>query len=789
MLNYIKYPDWSMANDLLERPSGDMSVYREKAAAILSAVKNEGDEAVLRFALQFDGAAPEHLAVTTEEMNAATGLLSPELRAAIRQAYSNIYSFHKSQEEPATVVETMPGVQCWRKSTAIEKVGLYIPGGTAPLFSTVLMLGIPAQIAGCQSVVLCTPPQKNGAVHPAVLFAAQLCGITQIFKIGGVQAVGAMAYGTETVPRVWKIFGPGNPWVTAAKQLVNLDGTAIDMPAGPSEVAVLADTGANPVFVAADLLSQAEHGADSQVLLVSDSETLLQGVIRELPGQLAALPRSEFAAAALTQSRVLLVKNLEEGMQWINAYAPEHLIIATENPERWSEKVVNAGSVFLGHLTPESAGDYASGTNHTLPTSGYARVYAGVSLDSFVKKITFQKITPQGLQKLGPVVVEMAEAEGLKAHAEAVRVRLKNLTQTIENENNTTNVLNNLLRPGIRNLQPYSSARDEKPADGSVAFEVFLDANENSMGSPAGGDYHRYPDTYPHELREELAALKSVQPEQIFIGNGSDEAIDLLIRAVCRPGIDNVIIMPPTYGMYAVQANIHGVEVRKAPLLPDFSPDPAAVEKVSDSRSKLLFICSPNNPTGNVIARDFILKMLDIFPGIVVVDEAYADFSTAPSWVNQTSAFSRLVVLQTLSKAWGMAGLRLGMAYSNPFIINVLNKIKYPYNINMATAALAVQALQQRVLYQKNLDTILTEKDRLAAALQQIAAVEKVFDSDANFLLVRVKNADVVWQFLIGKGIVVRNRSKELHCQNCIRITIGTPEENDRFLSALNKFD
>lgn len=785
MLHYIKYPAWSQAASLLERPSGDLSAYREKAAVILSAVKTEGDAAVKRFAEQFDGGVPDAFGVGSTEMTAAAALLSADLRAAIRQAYSNIYAFHKTQETPVTTVETMPGVTCWRKNTPIERIGLYIPGGTAPLFSTVLMLGIPAQIAGCQTVVLCTPPQKNGAVHPAVLFAAQLCGISLVYKIGGIQAIGAMAYGTKTVPRVWKIFGPGNAWVTAAKQLVNLDGVAIDMPAGPSEVAVIADASANPAFVAADLLSQAEHGADSQVLLVSDCEELLLDVMAALPNQLSNLPRSAYAAAALSQSRVLLVKNLEEGMAWINAYAPEHLIIATQNPEQWSDKVINAGSVFLGHLTPESAGDYASGTNHTLPTSGYARVHAGVSLDSFVKKITFQKITPGGLLQVGPTVMAMAEAEGLQAHAEAVRIRLDNMPEVTDSHMDTEDEIGKLLRPNIRVLQPYRSARDEKPADGSVDFDVFLDANENSLGSPAGGLYHRYPDTYPLPLRDQLAAQKGVDARQIFIGNGSDEAIDLLIRAFCQPGSDNIVIMPPTYGMYAVQANIHGVEVREVPLFPDFSPDADAVLQVADSRSKILFICSPNNPTGNIMPASFIAQMLDQFPGIVVVDEAYIDFSSTPSLVSKTAENSRLVVLQTLSKAWGLAGLRLGMAYSNTFIVSVLNKIKYPYNINIATAELAVRALSETTVFEAHLQLLRSEKERLSAALEQCAVVEKVFHSAANFLLVRVKNAGAVWQNLIQKGIIVRNRTKELHCSNCIRITIGTPAENDQLIRVL----
>lgn len=431
-MQIIRYPDFSDAAALLARPPADTAGRQEQVARILASVKAEGDAAVRRFAAQFDNAGPEEFELAPSDFEQAEQALPETLKSAIRQAYKNIETFHATQQEQPQVVETMPGVRCWRKSVPIERIGLYIPGGSAPLFSTVLMLGVPAQIAGCTDIILCTPPGPDGRVHPAILFAAQCCGIRRVFKIGGVQAIGAMAYGTETVPQVWKIFGPGNPWVTTAKQLVSLDGTAIDLPAGPSEVAVLADAGANPVFVAADLLSQAEHGADSQVLLVTDAADLIQAVQKALKVQLAELPRRDIAAKALEQSRVLLVSNLEVGMRWINMYAPEHLILQVNDPASIALKVINAGSVFMGAYTPESAGDYASGTNHTLPTGGYARAYGGVSLDSFVKKITFQQISPPGLQGLGPVVTEMAEAEGLRAHAQAVRVRLNEILQQTE---------------------------------------------------------------------------------------------------------------------------------------------------------------------------------------------------------------------------------------------------------------------------------------------------------------------------------------------------------------------
>ena len=436
-MKILKYPNPAEIAKALTRPADNSAAGRRaKVAGMLSAIREEGDAAVLRFAHQFDRFAADKLAVTKAEMDAAETLVSDELQTAIRQAYANIHTFHCLQKEEVRVVQTMPGVACWRESVAIEKVGLYVPGGTAPLFSTVLMLGIPAQIAGCETVVLCTPPQSDGSIHPAVLFSAMLCGIRQVFKIGGVQAIGAMTYGTRQVPQVSKIFGPGNPWVTAAKQLVSLEGVAIDLPAGPSEVGIVADSSADPCFVAADLLSQAEHGPDSQVLLISDSEALLESVVPELALQLADLPRRAFAATSLANSTAILVHNLDEAMTIMNQYAPEHLILQVSEPERRAGQVRNAGSVFLGHHTPESAGDYASGTNHTLPTGGWARAYAGVSLDSFYKKITFQHITPEGLRGLGPVVTAMARAEGLDAHARAVELRNTGFStfKSIENE-------------------------------------------------------------------------------------------------------------------------------------------------------------------------------------------------------------------------------------------------------------------------------------------------------------------------------------------------------------------
>ncbi len=426
-MKVYRYPSKETWEELLRRPTLDVEALRDTVSAVLSRVRTEGDSAVLEYEEMFDKVKLASLAVTHEEMEEATLRIDAELKAAIELAHANIEKFHTTQRFEGKHVETLPGVTCWQKAVAIEKVGLYIPGGTAPLFSTVLMLATPARIAGCGEIVLCTPPARDGSVHPAILYAAKVAGVNRIFKIGGVQAIGAMAYGTQSVPKVYKIFGPGNQYVTAAKQQVSLRDVAIDMPAGPSEVEVLADAMANPAFVAADLLSQAEHGVDSQAILITTDEALIHKVEQEVEAQLDALPRKEIAARSLENSKLILVHDMDEAMEMTNEYAPEHLIIETTDYMEQAARVVNAGSVFLGSLSPESAGDYASGTNHTLPTNGYAKAYSGVSLDSFIRKITFQEITPQGIVAIGPAIETMAASEQLDAHKNAVTIRLKTL--------------------------------------------------------------------------------------------------------------------------------------------------------------------------------------------------------------------------------------------------------------------------------------------------------------------------------------------------------------------------
>lgn len=417
--------DWSQ---LCERPGLELEFLESAVKNVLTRVKSSGDAALRALTQQFDQVTIDELAVSLKEIEAAEKLLEEDLKSAIRVAAANIEKFHEAQKISLLEIETMPGVLCWRKAVPIGKVGIYIPGGTAPLFSTVLMLAIPARLAGCEEIVLCSPPDQTGNIHPAILFTASLTGVKKIFKVGGAQAIGAMAYGTETIPAVYKIFGPGNQYVTQAKQMVNQQGTAIDMPAGPSEVLVIGDEYANAAFIAADLLSQAEHGVDSQVIFVTTSEKMVHDVKEEIDKQIQLLPRKAIAQQALENSISIVFNTWEDVADFTNEYAPEHLIINIQNCEAFSESIKTAGSVFLGPYTPESVGDYASGTNHTLPTNGFAKAYSGVSLESFTRFMTFQKITSDGIQKIGPIVEKMAAAEELIGHQQSVSIRLRSLS-------------------------------------------------------------------------------------------------------------------------------------------------------------------------------------------------------------------------------------------------------------------------------------------------------------------------------------------------------------------------
>ena len=793
-MQLYSYPEPGTWAALQQRPAAaEAPLVAARVRGIFSQVREGGDDALLTLAAELDKASITSLLVSEAEFAAAAAQVPAALQAAIRQAKANIETFHAAQREPELRVETMPGVACSRRAVPVQRVGLYVPGGTAPLFSTLLMLGVPARLAGCPQIVVCTPPQADGSVSPVILFVAQLLGITTVVKAGGAQAVAALALGTTSVPAVDKIFGPGNRYVTAAKQLAAAEyGVAIDMPAGPSEVLVIADASANPAFVAADLLSQAEHGADSQVVVLSDSAAMLEQVQAEVERQLSTLPRRAVAAQALENSRAVLLADAATMLAFSNQYAPEHLILATDNADALAAQVTNAGSVFMGHLTPEAVGDYASGTNHTLPTSGYARQYSGVSLDSFVKKITFQRLSATGLRSLGSVVETMAEAEGLSAHARAVTLRLASLqadTSAAATDADASaspakieNPYAGLIRPSVERMQPYSSARDE--FEGMAP--VMIDANENSLGSVGPDDFSRYPDPHQRAIKVDLARLKGVAANQIFLGNGSDEAIDLLVRLTCTPSQDSIVVCPPTYGMYEVAANLNDVRVERLALTADFQLPANAAATLATSTAKLVFLCSPNNPTGNLLAQESVETILRTFKGIVVVDEAYADFADAPSWTTRLAEFPRLVVLQTFSKAWGLAGLRLGVAYAAPALIAYLDKIKPPYNISAATQQHALAALAAAPSLPAMRTQLLNGRAWLAERLPQLPGVAHVFPSDANFLLVRfTTDATAVYDQLRARGIVVRNRTTQPGCAGCLRLTVGTEAENDQLLQAL----
>lgn len=747
---------------------------------IFRKVEKDGDQALEKLTLQFDRVKLNNFLVSEQEFEEAESLVSPKLKQAIRVAAENIERFHRSQENIEREVETTPGVFCWRRSVPIQTVGLYVPGGTAPLFSTVLMLGIPAKIAGNPTRYLCTPPDKQGKVHPAILFAARTAGINTVYKIGGAQAIAAMSLGTQTIPKADKIFGPGNQYVTAAKVYAQNLGIAIDIPAGPSEVLVASDSSIPASFVAADLLAQAEHGTDSQVVFLTDEADYLKKVLEETQKQLESLPRKKIAREALKAS-LAIVSTAESWPEIINAYAPEHLIIMGRYEHETIPKISNAGSVFIGMNTAESFGDYASGTNHTLPTSGFAKAHSGVSLDSFVKKITYQKVSSYGLKNLGPTVIAMAEAEALQGHANAVKVRLlenenTNAISELRNRNEAEpNRIDRFIRKDLWDIQPYSSARDEFEG----MDQVFLDANENALLTP----YNRYPDPKQQKLKETIAEVKGLKIEHLFLGNGSDEVLDLILRLTGNPFQDAVAYLNPTYGMYGVLAKTNGLKIREINLDKQFRISASEVLLQAEG-SKLLILCNPNNPTGNLIPKKELLEIVREFKGLVIIDEAYIDFCPADSMSDEVENFSNLIVVQTLSKAYGMAGLRIGMAIASPEWITALNGIKPPYNLSSLVQETAIKVLKT-VPWNELKKEILLERERLVAFLKSHSSVTEVFPSEANFILFRIPDASLIYTKLLENGVVVRNRSNQFNCFDTLRVSVGTKEENNQFIQIM----
>ncbi len=777
---------------ICRRPLMESGPTREAVSAIIGQVRQRGDQAVLDYTEKWDGVRPDPLLWEVRKPEKIP--VSRETLDSFRLAADNLTRFHRAQIPEKLEIETMPGIVCRREWRPIERVGLYVPGGSAPLPSTALMLGIPALLAGCSYRIMATPPDREGRPLPEIELAAALAGIPEIYLAGGAQAVAAMAWGTSSVKKTDKIFGPGNQYVTAAKLVLqNSDAmVSIDMPAGPSEVMVVADGSASPAFIASDLLSQAEHGPDSQVMLIAMPGLDIAEVDREIEKQLQELPRAATARKALAYGHIIKTDSTDQSLEMVNRYAPEHLILQMKEADRFAASVQHAGSVFIGPWTPESVGDYASGTNHTLPTYGYARMYSGVSVDSFIKYLTFQKLDRHGLEAIAPAVTHMAAVEQLEAHRRAVTIRLDSNIEAKEKEMDDDTVrsgpdtggfnLDHRVRANIRKLKPYHAARDDYH-DG-----MLLDANENSFGPvlPVSEPLHRYPDTRLNALRSKWARFRGLEMDQVFVGVGSDEAIDLLMRLFGTPGRDEIIITPPTYGMYSVSAQINDIGVVEAPLTRDFRLVADSVLDKTGSRTSMIMLCSPNNPTGNTLDQSAIEKILAGFSGPVVVDEAYVDFSTQGSLSPLLERYPNLVILQTLSKSFGLAAIRLGAALGHPRVIEWMMKVKAPYNVNRLTAGAALEAFNHTDRLNSHIKAILSERERLAAALSELSDVDTVFPSDANFLLVRFREALSIYRKLAERGIIVRYRGDQLHCESTLRITIGTPEENDRLLNELS---
>jgi len=777
----------------LARPNADdrdqlVARVRETVAR----VRAEGDDAALDYARRFDGGAPANLRVPQAEIAAAMSVIGDNALSALRRAIDNVRRFHQAQLAPELSIETSPGVRCERVFRAIDAVGLYVPGGSAPLPSALIMSAVPASIAGCPRRILCSPGTRQGRIDPVILATAQLCGIDEVFALGGAQAIAAMAYGTQTIPKVDKIFGPGSAWVTAAKQIVAEDpqGAALDLPAGPSEVLVIADETADAVFVAADLLAQAEHDPLSQAILLTTSPALAAAVREHALRFLGNLSRQHILEQSLARSRILVVHDLDTAIALSNEYAPEHLILQVREPRRRLPQITAAGSVFLGPWSPEPLGDYCSGTNHVLPTYGFARAYSGLSVSDFQRRITIQELTPGGLADLGPVAETLAGLEGLDAHALAVSVRLRKLeTATDATADATADtaaqaLVNRLARPSIVALRAYEHAHWDP------RFER-LHANESPWppASAPNSTLHRYPEPQPTTLRDALASLYHVSRDQLLIGRGSDEAIDLLTRAFCESSRDSVVVCPPTFGMYAVAANIQGARVIEVPLLEGFQLDCAGIEAAIDGGSKLIWLCSPNNPTGNLLHREHIERVLRAAHGrcLVIVDEAYAEFSAEPSWSERLNEFPQLLVLRTLSKAHALAGARIGVVLGAAPLIALLRKIIPPYAIASDSATAAFQAVTAATLSvtAERIAALVRERDRMAAALKGSPWIVRIYPSAANFLLIETTDTPRVFERIKAIGLVVRDFSGKGGLGAALRISIGTPEQNDRVLAAL----
>ncbi|QJC36837.1 histidinol dehydrogenase [Enterobacteriaceae endosymbiont of Donacia vulgaris] len=750
---------------------------------ILNQVKKKGDQALKKYSFLFDKIEINNLKIDKEKIYNSKIYVDKKIKNAIKKAYDNIYKFHKYQNLKNKIIEIIPGVFCNQIVRPISKIGFYIPGGTSSLFSTVLMLGIPAKLALCPNIILCSPPP----ISNEILFSAYLCNIKNIFQVGGAHAIAAMAFGTETINRVNKIFGPGNVFVTEAKRQVSSQNTtynniSIDMPAGPSELMILADKSANHNFIVADLLSQAEHGIDSQVFLITIEEKIAKLVRKKLLKQLEKLPKKDIAKKSLKKSYIIIVKNIEECIKIINKYAPEHLIIQCHNYDKILPKIMNAGSIFLGNWSPESVGDYASGTNHVLPTYGYASTYSCLGVSDFQKRMSVQKLTQKGLLNISDTVEIMAKKENLLGHSNSVTIRKKyiNKNNIHQEKNKKIDNINKIIKKNIINLIPYKSAR-LLYKDNDNKNLIALNANESSIISYFSLNkkiFNKYPEPQPKKLIVLYSKYVNLNVKNILVTRGADEGIDLVMRTFCNQKNDKILFCPPTYDMYRVTAQI--LDIKYITINSNNINWELNLNKIKENLNnvKIIYICNPNNPTGNYINKNIIIELLELTKNttMIVIDEAYIEFCIDQTFTYLINKYHNLIILRTLSKAFALAGIRCGFLLTNEYIINTLLKVIAPYPISEPSTDIAIQALNLKnlIIMKNNVQTIINNKKWLVKNLYNCRCVKYIFNSSTNFILVKFYNSDYIFKKLNKKKIIIRNQNNQKNLNNCLRITIGT---------------
>ncbi len=757
------------------RSSQETPGVAETVQEIIAQVKTEGDKFLMEITKRFDNAELQQLKVTNEEIKSAYQQVSPEVIEALKAAKQNIETFHKAHIAKETKCETQPGVNVWRVFRPIEAVGLYVPGGKAAYPSTVLMNAIPAKVAGCQQIIICTPPQPDATCNPAVLVAADICGITEIYKVGGAQAVAAMAYGTESIPAVSKICGPGNQYVTTAKIQVQ-NKVAIDMPAGPSEIMVIADKTANPEWVAADLLSQLEHAEDSQAILVTTNEDLANQVNEAIITQTNNAPRQEIIRESLKISRTIIAQDSSQVIEITNAYAPEHLEIITQENDYFLRKINNAGSIFLGPYTSEPLGDYATGANHTLPTTGFAKMYPPLSTESFGKWIQVQEVTEAGLYQLAPIVTTLAEQDGLPAHATAINIRLNNQIikpiPPVQSRQAYTPPLSN--RRSFEGLLLDFSERTAPPSPNVIkALKDFIENDSLTT-------YPEYQDLVPA-----IANYANVTPEQVLPTNGSDRGIDIIFRTFSSEG-DQVIIPQPSFAIFTQSAGIIGNQIVKPYYSQDLSYPLAEVLAAITPATKIITICNPNNPPGTLTPVEDIEKIAQSAPNsIVYIDEAYSEFSgvTAVPLLNK---YPNIIISRTFSKAFGIAAMRIGYLLASPELVIEMNKVRGPYEVNMPAAIAARAALADIESMTSYVDEVMNAAKPLTEEFFQVNSI-KYFPSSSNYILFVPEKPAELNQYFIDNNIRIRPRSGP-NIENTLRVSIGTVEQMKQFISVYQSY-